>query len=255
MAPKLTDLEGKVALVTGATSGIGRAVAQALASAGAHVVISGRSEAGGAEVLAEISTFGGRARFVRADVAVEADVRHLVAQAVSAFGRLDLACNSAGIGIPGPITDAEEIDYRRLFDTNLWGVAVSMKYEIAAMIESGAGSIVNVSSIAGRIGVGRAPLYTASKHAVEGITKAVALDYARRNIRVNAVAPAYIATPMVERMVGPSGDQRDDLASQHPIGRLGRPDEIAAAVMFLLSDASSFITGESLMVDGGWIAQ
>ena len=255
MAAKLADLEGKVALVTGATSGIGRAVAQALAIEGAHVVVSGRSEVDGADVLADIAKLGGEARFVRADVAVEADVQRLVAETVAAFGRLDLACNSAGIGIPGAITGAEEIDYRRLFDTNLWGVAVSMKYEVAAMIESGAGAIVNVSSIAGRIGIAKAPLYTASKHAVEGLTKAVALDYARRNIRVNAVAPAYIATPMVERMVGSSGDQRDDLASQHPIGRLGRPDEIAAAVTFLLSDASSFITGESLMVDGGWVAR
>lgn len=251
----MAELTGKVVLVTGGTSGIGRAAAIAAAAAGAKVVVSGRREAEGAETVSRIAADGGEARFVRADGAIEEEVRALVDATVEAYGRLDAAFNNAGIGIAAPLTEIVEADYQRMFAINVWGVAVAMKYEIRAMLETGGGAIVNTSSIAGHVGFARSSLYTASKHAVEGMTKAAALEFAARDIRINAVAPAFIATPMVERIVGAQGEQRDRLAALHPIARLGRAEEVAAAVLFLLSDASSFVVGESLKVDGGWIAQ
>ncbi len=251
----MSTFQNKVALVTGGTSGIGRATALAFAKAGAKVVIAGRRETEGAIVVAEIQAAGGEALFIRADVAVESEVRQLVERTVAAYGRLDVAFNNAGIEWAGPLGNASEADYRRIFDTNVWGVITSLKYEIPAMLASGGGTIVNTSSVAGHIGMAGVSLYVASKHAVEGVTKSVALEFARQGIRVNAVAPAAIETDMVDRFVGKEGDQRNYLASLHPVGCMGTVREIADAVLFLCSDAASFITGESVKVDGGFTAQ
>jgi NAD(P)-dependent dehydrogenase (short-subunit alcohol dehydrogenase family) len=249
------DFTNKVVLVTGGTSGIGKATAIAFAKAGAKVVLSGRREAEGKAVVAEITKAGGTARFIRADIAVEADVKNLVEQTVAAYGRLDAAFNNAGVEWMGPLLEVPEADYRRTFDTNVWGVFTSLKYEIPAMLKNGGGAIVNTSSVAGHIGLAGASVYIASKHAVEGITKSVALEFATQGIRINAVAPAVIETDMVDRFAGKEGPQRDYLKSLHPIGRTGQPREIADVVLFLCSDAASFMTGESVKVDGGLTAQ
>lgn len=251
----MRDLEGKVVLVTGATSGIGRAAACALAKAGAIVVAGGRRSHEGEALVEEVAGAGGQASFLVTDVAIEADVARLVAKAVDRFGRLDGAFNNAGIELGGPVTDIEERAYRRVFDTNVWGVAAAMKHELAPMLKAGSGAILNTSSIAGHVGIADFSLYNASKHAVEGLTKTAALEVAGRGIRVNAIAPAFIATPMVERFVGPTGSQRDELAALHPVQRLGTEAEVVSAVLYLLSDASSFVTGISLPVDGGWLAR
>jgi len=250
-----TDYTGKVALVTGGTSGIGKATAIALAQAGAKVVLSGRREKEGAAVVAEIERLGGTAAFVRADVAVEADVKAMVDFVVATYGRLDVAFNNAGVEWMGPLEAATEEDYRRVFDINVWGVLNSMRHEIPAMLRTGGGAIVNTSSVAGHIGMAQVSIYIASKHAVEGLTKAVALEFAKQNIRVNAVAPAVIATDMVDRFAGKEGEMREYLKSLHPVGREGTGEEVAAAVLYLCSDAAKFTTGVSLPVDGGFLAQ
>ena len=251
-----TSFQNKVVLITGATSGIGKVSALAFAKAGAKVIVSGRREAEGQAVVAEIKAAGGEATFVKADVAVDADVAVLVAKTVATYGRIDIAFNNAGVEITGPIVDATEADYRRVFDTNVWGVLTSMKHEIPVMLKQGAGVIINTSSVAGHVGMGGASIYVASKHAVEGLTKSAAMEYAKQGIRVNAVAPAAIETDMLDRFTG--GGNEDALSymrSLHPVGRLGRSEEIANAVLFLASDAASFITGTSLNVDGGFLAQ
>jgi NAD(P)-dependent dehydrogenase (short-subunit alcohol dehydrogenase family) len=244
----------KIVLVTGGTSGIGRATALAFAEAGAKVVITGRREKEGAQVAAEITKTGGTAAFIRADVAKDADVAKAVDFVLSTHGRLDVAFNNAGVEIAGPLNEVTEEQYRRTFDINVWGVLNSMKYEIAAMLKSGGGAIVNTSSVAGHIGLPQASIYVATKHAVEGLTKAVALEFAKQGVRVNAVAPGSIDTDMVDRLVGKEGDRRNWLLSLHPIGRLGTSEEIAAAVLYLASDAAKFTTGTTLLVDGGWAA-
>ena len=245
----------KVVLITGGTSGIGKATALAFAEAGAKLVITGRREKEGAEVASEINKTGGTAAFVRADVAKDADVQKAVDFVLSTHGRLDVAFNNAGIEIGGPLDQVTEEQYRRTFDINVWGVLNSMKYEIAAMLKTGGGAIVNTSSIAGHIGLPQSSIYTATKHAVEGLTKAVAVEFAKQGIRVNSVAPGAIDTEMVDRFVGKEGDQRNWLRSLHPIGRFGASEEIAAAVLYLASDAAKFTTGTSLLVDGGMTAQ
>ncbi|WP_395739633.1 SDR family oxidoreductase [Prosthecobacter sp.] len=250
-----TSFENKVVLVTGATSGIGKVTALAFGKAGAKVVISGRREAEGQAVVAEIKSAGGEATFVKADVAVEADVEALVAKTVETYGRLDVAFNNAGVELTGPVVDVNEADYRRTFDINVWGVITSMKHEIPVMLKQGGGVIINTSSAAGHVGIAGASVYVASKHAVEGLTKATALEYAKQGIRVNAVAPAVIETDMFERFTGGSEEAANYMRSLHPVGRGGRPEEIANPVLFLASDAASFITGASLNVDGGFLAQ
>jgi NAD(P)-dependent dehydrogenase (short-subunit alcohol dehydrogenase family) len=242
----------KIVLVTGGTSGIGKATALAFAEAGAKVVLTGRREKEGADVAAEITKTGGTAAFVRADVAKESDVVKVIDFVLSTHGRLDVAFNNAGVEIVGPLAEVTEEQYRRTFDINVWGVLNSMKHEIAAMLKSGGGAIVNTSSVAGHIGIPQASIYVATKHAVEGLTKAVALEFANRGIRVNAVAPGTIDTEMVDRMVGKEGDQRKWLLSLHPVGRFGTSEEIAAAVLYLASDAAKFTIGTTLRVDGGW---
>jgi NAD(P)-dependent dehydrogenase (short-subunit alcohol dehydrogenase family) len=244
----------KIVLVTGGTSGIGKATALAFADAGAKVVITGRREKEGAGVAAEITKTGGTAAFVRADVAKDADVVKAMDFVLSTHGRLDVAFNNAGVEIAGPLDQVTEEQYRRTFDVNVWGVLNSMKHEIAAMLKTGGGAIVNTSSVGGHIGLPQASLYVATKHAVEGLTKAVALEFAKQGIRVNSVAPGAIDTDMVDRFVGKEGDQRDWLRSLHPVGRFGAREEIAAAVLYLASDAAKFTTGATLLVDGGWTA-
>jgi NAD(P)-dependent dehydrogenase (short-subunit alcohol dehydrogenase family) len=249
------SFQDKVVLITGGTSGIGRTTALAFAKAGAKVVVAGRRENEGMAVVSEIKSAGGEAIFVRTDVAQEVEVKALVEKTVATYGRLDVAFNNAGVEWTGPLTDATEADYRRLFDTNVWSIIASLKYEVPAMLNNGGGSIINTSSVAGHIGFPGASIYVGTKHAVEGITKTAALEFAKQGIRVNAVAPAAIETAMVDRFVGVEGRQRDFLKSLHPIGRLGRSEEIANPVLFLASDAASFITGESLKIDGALTAQ
>jgi NAD(P)-dependent dehydrogenase (short-subunit alcohol dehydrogenase family) len=244
---------GKVALVTGGTSGIGKTTAIEFARAGAKVVLTGRREKEGAQVVAEIRKLGGDAAFIRADVSKNADVKAMVDFAVDKFGPLDVAFNNAGVEWKGPLHEAIEAEYRRVFDINVWGVLNSMRHEIAAMINTGGGAIVNNSSVAGHVGLGEVSIYIASKHAVEGLTKSVALEFARQNIRINAVAPGVIATDMFDRFA--EGAMRDQITSIIPVGRMGASEEIAAAVLYLCSDKAKFTTGTSLVVDGGWIAQ
>jgi NAD(P)-dependent dehydrogenase (short-subunit alcohol dehydrogenase family) len=244
----------KIVLVTGGTSGIGKATAIAFAEAGAKVVVTGRREKEGAEVAAEITKTGGTAAFVRADVTKDADVVKAIDFVLSTHGHLDVAFNNAGVEIAGPLNEVTEEQYRRTFDINVWGVLNSMKHEIAAMLKTGGGAIVNTSSVAGHIALPQASIYVATKHAVEGLTKAVALEFAKQGIRVNAIAPGSIDTDMVDRLVGKDGERRDWLLSLHPVGRLGTSEEIAAAVLYLASDAAKFTTGTTLLVDGGWTA-
>lgn len=252
----MSRFSGKVVLITGGTSGIGKATALAFAREGAKVVLSGRREVEGAAVVDEIAKAGGTAHFVPADVAKETDVKRLVDATVAKYGRLDVAFNNAGVELLGPITEVTEADYRRVFDVNVWGVLASMKHEIPAMLKTGGGAIINTSSIGGHIGMAGAGVYIATKHAVEGLTKTAALEYAKQGIRVTAVAPAAVETDMIDRFAGPEGsDSRKGLTAMHPVGRMGKAEEIAAAVLYLASDAAKFTTGISLPVDGGMLAQ
>jgi len=244
--------EGKVVLVTGGTSGIGKATAIEFARAGAKVVVSGRREKEGTEVVNEIKEVGGEAAFVRADVAKDADIQAMVQFTVDKFGKVDVAFNNAGVEWTGSLDQATEAEYRRVFDINVWGVLNSMRHEIPAMLKNGGGAIVNTSSVAGHVGLAQVSVYIASKHAVEGLTKAVALEFAKQNIRVNAVAPGIVATEMFDRFAG--DELRDQIISSVPVARVGAADEIAAAVLYLTSDAAKFTTGTSLVVDGGFVA-
>ena len=244
---------GKVALVTGGTSGIGKTTAIEFARAGAKVVLTGRREKEGAQVVAEIKKLGGDAGFVRADVAKDADVKAMVDFTVSKFGRLDVAFNNAGVEWKGPLDQATEAEYRRIFDINVWGVLNSMRHEIPVMLKNGGGAIVNTSSAAGHVGLAQVSVYIASKHAVEGLTKSVALEFAKQNIRINAIAPGVIATEMFNRFAG--DELRDQITSIVPVGRFGASEEIAAAVLYLCSDNAKYTVGTSLVVDGGFIAQ
>ncbi|HST30482.1 MAG TPA: SDR family oxidoreductase [Chthoniobacterales bacterium] len=243
--------EGKVALVTGGTSGIGKATAIAFARAGAKVVLSGRREKEGAEVVNEIKKLGGEAAFVRADVAKDADVKAMVKFTLEKFGKIDIAFNNAGVESTGPLDQATEAEFRRVFDINVWGVLNSMRHEIPAMLKNGGGAIVNTSSVAGHIGFPQLSVYIASKHAVEGLTKSVALEFAKQNIRINAIAPGPIATEMWDRF---SGEAKNQIIATVPVARVGAAEEIAAAVLYLASDNAKFTTGTSLVVDGGFVA-
>jgi len=243
---------GKVVLITGGTSGIGKSTAIAFARAGAKVVLTGRREKEGAQVVAEIKKIGGDAAFVRADISKDADVKKMVDFTVDKFGRLDVAFNNAGVEWKGPLNHATEAEYRRIFDINVWGVLNSMRHEIPVMLKNGGGAIVNTSSVAGHVGLAQVSIYIASKHAVEGLTKSVALEFAKQNIRINAIAPGVIATEMLDRFAG--DELRDQITSIIPVARVGVADEIAAAVLYLASDAAKFTTGTSLIVDGGFVA-
>jgi len=252
----MSTLTGKVALLTGGTSGIGRATAILLAEAGAKVVITGRREAEGTETVRLMHEAGGEGCFIQGDMSQEADIEKAVSETVDRYGTLDIAINNAGVEITGPITEVERESYDKIFNVNVWGVLASMKHEIPHMLKNGGGSIVNMSSIAGNTGFPGFSIYIASKHAVEGMTKVAALEYAAEGIRVNAVAPALIDTAMADRIAGTrSEESRVEMDAMHPMARGGEVNEVARAVLWLASDASSFTTGHSLSVDGGWLAK
>jgi NAD(P)-dependent dehydrogenase (short-subunit alcohol dehydrogenase family) len=252
----MSEFQGKVAIVTGGTSGIGRAAAVAFAREGANVVVAGRRAAEGEETVRLVRAQGSDAIFVQTDVAQEAQVKNLVGRTREKFGRLDVAFNNAGIEhTPTPLLEQTVETYDQVMNINVKGVWLSMKHEIPAMLKSGGGSIVNTSSIAGVIGMPGVEIYIASKHAVIGLTKSAALEFGKQGIRVNAVLPAAIDTDMFDRFVGGKADMREGLAAMHPIGRIGTAAEVADAVIWLSSVKSSFVTGHSLTVDGGFTAQ
>jgi NAD(P)-dependent dehydrogenase (short-subunit alcohol dehydrogenase family) len=244
-------MNNPVVLITGALTGIGRATATALAQEGARIVISGRHEDAGEALATELRALGAEVEFIRADVRAEDDVRTLVDRTVARFGRLDAAVNNAGTeGKPGPVTEQSHDSFAATFDTNVLGTVLGMKHEMRVMQEQGHGSIVNVSSTYGHKGAPGASIYTASKHAVEGLTKAAAIEGAAFNVRVNAVAPGPVETGMLNRFAG-SSERKVGLVATVPLQRTGTPEEIAHAVLFLASAKASFITGHMLAVDGG----
>jgi len=251
----MSQFTGKVALITGGNAGIGRAAAIEFAKQGAKVVVSGRREQEGHEVTAEIKALGGEAIFVKTDVSKASDVKAMIEQTLAKFGRLDFAFNNAGVEqLLTPLPEQTEETYDQIMDINVKGVWLSLKYEIPAMLKTGGGAIVNNSSAAGLIGVATVPIYVASKHAVNGLTKSVALEYAKQNVRVNAVAPGPIETRMY-RDFAATPEVKQAMDSATPIGRVGQPEEIASIVVWLCSDGASFTIGQIFPVDGGYTAQ
>jgi NAD(P)-dependent dehydrogenase (short-subunit alcohol dehydrogenase family) len=249
------ELEGKVGLVTGGTSGIGRHTARLFALAGAKVVVAGRREKEGRETVESVCAAGGEGLFVKADVSNAKDVENLIRETVGRFGRLDVAFNNAGIeGVWVPIVRQSEEDWDRTIDINLKGVWLCLKYEIKQMLkQGGGGAIVNMASVTGLVGSAGAAAYSASKHGVIGLTKAAALETARSGIRINTVCPAVIETEMANRLFGEPKVHKYVLGC-HPMGRFGKSEEIADAVLWMCSDRASFMTGQSLVLDGGFLA-
>jgi NAD(P)-dependent dehydrogenase (short-subunit alcohol dehydrogenase family) len=246
----------KVAIVTGGNSGIERATAIALAREGAKVTVAGRRASEGEETVRLIKEAGSDAIFVKTDVAIENDVRSLVEKTVDTFGRLDYAVNNAGIGEKmTPLVEQTSEKFDQIMNTNVRGIWLSMKYEIPKMIKNGGGAIVNTSSGAGLVGFPQMSVYIASKHAVLGLTKSAALEYAKSGIRINAIAPGGVETDMLMQTVGDDHRFLEIFRSMHPIGRIGRPEEIANAVVWLLSDRASFVLGHTLLVDGGIVSR
>ena len=238
-------------LITGALAGIGRATALAFAKEGAKLVVSGRRDEAGQALVTELRALGAEAEFIRADIRRENDVQNLVDTAVARFGRLDIAVNNAGTeGTPGPLIEQTAESYAATFDTNVLGVLLSMKHELRVMQPQGHGSIVNLSSTMGHRGAPGASLYTASKHAVEGLTKSAALEGAAFGVRVNAVAPGPVQTAMLDRFTG-NADRKAGLVAGVPLKRAGRPEEIADVIVFTASDKASFLTGQIIAVNGG----
>jgi NAD(P)-dependent dehydrogenase (short-subunit alcohol dehydrogenase family) len=244
-------LSGAVVLITGALTGIGRATALAFAKEGSRIVVSGRRQQEGANLAAELQAIGVEAEFIYADVRQEKDLENLIKRTVERFGRLDIAVNNAGTeGKPGPITEQTAESYAATFETNVLGVLLSMKHELLVMKAQGYGSIVNISSTLGIRGGSGASVYSASKHAVEGLTKSAALEVAAIGIRVNAVAPGPIDTGMFDRFAG-SPESKERTKAKQPVQRLGRPEEIASAIVYVGSNSAPFLTGQSVVVDGG----
>ena len=249
-------VDGKVALITGAGSGIGRATALAFAREGAKVVVADIVVAGGEETVRMIKATGGEAIFVKTDVTKTAEVEALVKKTVETYGRVDCAFNNAGIeGEMALTADCTEENWDRVVNIDLKGVWLCMKYEIPQMLRQGGGAIVNTASVAGLVGFQGIPAYVASKHGVNGLTKTAALEYAKSGIRVNAVCPGVIHTPMVERFFSANPQASEGMTALEPVGRLGKPEEIAEAVLWLCSDAASFVTGLPMAVDGALTAQ
>ncbi len=245
-----------VALVTGALTGIGRATAVAFAKLGHSLVVSGRHDEAGTSLAAELRAMGVQAEFVRADVRHEADVRNLIDKTVERFGRLDIAVNNAGTeGQLGAITDQSADNYSATFDTNVLGTLLSLKHEMRVMFKQGSGAIVNLSSIAGQVGMAGASVYVASKHAVEGLTKSAALEGAAAGVRVNAVAPGPVATDMLTRFTGGNEEAKAGFLASLPAKRAALPEEIAQTIVFLAGDSARYLTGQSVAVDGGYTAQ
>jgi NAD(P)-dependent dehydrogenase (short-subunit alcohol dehydrogenase family) len=254
----MSSLEGKTAIVTGAAVGIGEAVAVALAGAGARVTVADVAEQDGAETVAEIERRGGTAFFKKTDVGSTREIDHLIASHVQRFGRLDVLVNNAAIALPGSAVELREETWDSVINVNLTSVWRGIKFAVPHMIEAGGGSIVNIASVQALVGFAGWAAYAASKGGVIALTQQCAVEYAPYGVRINAVAPGTILTPMNERIVAESRDPDRLIASwnaQHPLGRLGRPDEIAAAVLFLASDAASFVTGECLRADGGLVVK
>jgi len=248
------NFEGKVVIVTGGSFGIGQAAAIGFAKKGAKVVIADWVE--NKETIDAIKASGGDAIFIKCDVSDEKDVKAMVDQAIMEFGRLDYAFNNAGIeGLSAPTHQCSNENWDKTIGVNLKGVWLCMKYEIPHILKQEKGAIVNNASIAGLVGFPNIPAYVASKHGVIGLTKNAALEYAKTGMRVNAVCPGVIKTPMIDRFTGKNKEVEKQFANQEPVGRMGQPEEVAEAVMWLCSDAASFITGNALPVDGGWTAQ
>ena len=248
------QFQGKVAIVTGGSFGIGRATAIAFADRGAKVAIVDCIEDN--ETLNHIQAAGGEAIFVKCDVSKGADVKAMIEKVMAAYGRLDYAFNNAGIeGASAPTHECTEENWERTIGVNLKGVWLCMKYEIQQMLKQGKGAIVNCASIAGLVGFQGLPVYVASKHGVVGLTKTAALEYAKSGIRVNAVCPGVIKTNMVDRITGREKEVEKQFEDMEPVGRMGQPEEVAEAVIWLCSDAASFVTGDAMAVDGGWTAQ
>jgi len=251
--------ENIVALITGGATGIGLATARRFAQEDAKVVIASRNEVAGQQAVADIRASGSEATFIQTDVTQEAQIEALIKQTTGTYGRIDAAFNNSGTeGTPAPLADDNLENYQRIFEVNVKGLWLCMKYQLKQMQQQGAGSIVNNASIAGLIGFPGLGLYTASKHAVLGLTKAAALENAALGIRVNAVSPGMIETDMAERFLSAQPGNKEDVIasvkSMHPIGRFGKPEEIASAVTWLCSDNASFVVGQSLTVDGGFTA-
>jgi len=249
------NFDGKVVVIPGATSGLGRNAAQRFAASGAQVVFGGRREDQGQEIAAHIAGSGGKALFVRCDVTRSDDVEALVNAALSEFGRVDMAYNVAGVAGDAfsRFADYDESEWRQTIDINLTGMFYCMKHEINAMLQQGGGAIVNMSSVAGLGATPGGAAYVASKHAIIGLTKTAALDYAGENIRINAIAPGVVKTEMMEWGITQTPDLEAQMLAHQPIGRLGTMDEVTNAAMWLCSDAASFITGATLTVDGAYL--
>ncbi|MCH2451378.1 MAG: SDR family oxidoreductase [Gracilimonas sp.] len=246
-------LESKVAIITGAAKGIGESTALLFAKEGAKVVVSDIDEENGKKVTEAIKKDGGEALFVKSDASKPKDHEELVKKTVDAFGKLDIAVNNAGIG--GSLAQTAEYpvdDWDNVIKLNLSGVFYGTKYQIAEMMKNGGGSIVNIASILGQVGTANSPAYVAAKHGVVGLTKTAAIEYAQENIRVNAVGPGYIKTPLLDAL---DDETLEYLVSQHPIGRLGKPEEVAEIILWLASDKASFVTGNYYAVDGGYLAK
>ena len=249
-------MKGKVAVITGATSGFGKVTAEVLAARGVKVVISGRNKEPGEKLVAEIRAKGGEAMFTYADVNDEDSVKALVNTAVEKYGRLDLAVNNAGISTEGAkIAESETARFQEMIQTNVLGVYFGMKYQIQQMLKNGGGSIVNLASIAGLNGIPYTGAYCATKHAVVGLTKAGALDYATQGIRINAVAPGAAKTDIIVKAITQGVYDEPSIAAMHPMARMGLPHEIVNGIVWLLSDEASFVTGHVLNVDGGFQAK
>ena len=249
-------LDGKIALITGAGSGIGRASALTFAREGAKVAVADKLVDGGRETVRMVEAAGGTASFIEVDVSDAASVEAMVNATVETYGRIDCAYNNAGIeGQVAPTDSYADDMFDRVIAVNLTGVWLCMKYEIPRLLEHGGGAIVNTASGAGLIGVAGLSAYVASKHGVIGLTKTAALEYAKSGIRVNAVCPGLIQTPMVERLTADQPQLGEALVAMEPVGRTGRPEEIAESVVWLCSDAASFVTGHAMSVDGGFVAQ
>lgn len=252
-----TDLKDKVVIITGAATGIGRATAVSFAKAGAKLVIADINQAGLEETLNLVNKENAEAVMLKTDVSAPKQIQKMVEHTLSTFGRLDIACNNAGTeGVMKKTADYTLDEWDQMMDVNLRGQWLCMKYEIPAMLETGAGSIINMASILGTVGFEEAAVYSASKHGLIGLTKTAALEYAKDHIRINAIGPAFIETPMLERAgITTNEETREGVVALHAVGRLGRAEEIADAVLWLASEKSSFVTGHTLLVDGGYTAR